>query len=57
MERAMPIFRWGFIGPGRAGAVQVGPAYRFYRIVPTEVMMASADPTRTLTAENSICAR
>ena len=41
MERAMPIFRWGFIGPGRAGAVQVGPAYRFYRIVPTEVMMIS----------------
>jgi maleate cis-trans isomerase len=37
----MPIFRWGFIGPGRAGAVQVGPAYRFYRIVPTEVMMVT----------------
>ena len=39
MQRALPIFRWGFIGPGRAGAVQVGPAYRFYRIVPTNVMM------------------
>jgi maleate cis-trans isomerase len=41
MQRAMPIFRWGFIGPGRPGPVQVGPGYRFYRIVPTEVMMVS----------------
>lgn len=39
MQRAMPIFRWGFIGPGRAGPVQVGPGYRFYRFVPTSVMM------------------
>ena len=37
----MPIFRWGFIGPSRAGAVQVGTSYRFYRIVPTNVMMLS----------------
>ena len=41
MQRAMPIYRWGFIGPSRGGAVQVGPGYRFYRLVPPEVMMVT----------------
>ena len=42
MQRVSPIFRWGFIGASRfAGAVQVGATYRFYQIVPTNVMMVS----------------
>lgn len=40
MQQALPIFRWGFIGPSRSsGPVQVGTGYRFYRIVPTNVML------------------
>jgi maleate cis-trans isomerase len=41
MQRVMPIFRWGSIGPSRGGAVQVGPGYRFYRIVPTNVILVT----------------
>ena len=41
MQRALPIYRWGFIGPGRPGPVQVGPGYRFYRFVPTEVLLVT----------------
>jgi len=41
MQRSLPIFRWGTIGPSRPGAVQVGPGYRFYRLVPPEVMLVT----------------
>lgn len=42
MERALPVFRWGFIGASRfSGAVQVGANYRFYRFVPTNVMVVT----------------
>ena len=41
MQRSMPIYRWGFIGPSRGGAVQVGPGYRFYQLVPPKVMMVT----------------
>jgi maleate cis-trans isomerase len=41
MQAALPIYRWGFIGPSRPGAVQVGPGYRFYRLVPTEVLLVT----------------
>src|SRR2546428_10801414 len=41
MQRVTPVFRWGFIGPGRPGPVHVGAGYRFYQIVPTSVMLVS----------------
>jgi len=41
MQRSMQIYRWGFIGPSRGGAVQVGPGYRFYQLVPPKVMMVT----------------
>jgi len=41
MQRVLPIYRWGMIGPSRGGPVQVGPGYRFYRLVPPEVMIVS----------------
>ncbi len=40
-QRVTPVFRWGFIGPGRPGPVHVGAGYRFYQIVPTSVMLVS----------------
>ena len=40
MQRALPVFRWGFIGPSRPkGAVQAGSGYRFHLIVPSNVML------------------
>jgi maleate cis-trans isomerase len=41
MQQALPIYRWGQIGPSRPGPVQVGPGYRFYRIVPTSVLLVA----------------
>ena len=42
MHRVTPIFRWGFIGANRpSGAVQVGANYRFYQIVPTNVLVVT----------------
>ena len=41
MQRVTPVFRWGFIGPSRPGPVHVGAGYRFYQIVPTNVMLVS----------------
>ena len=45
MQRSLPVYRWGFIGPGRPGPVQVGPGYRFYQLVPPNVMMVTTGLT------------
>ena len=38
IQRLMPRFRFGNINPRSGGGFHRGPAYQFYRIVPTDVM-------------------